>query len=109
MFTYRLEKKLRRSSRSAADAEEICEELDDIENCVNNHGAVAGDMDRLDRLREIASTLQEQHILSHSLQVTNDYYPSSAVLMCCFLRLRQRSYQGDGQACLDRLVVFHCL
>ena len=54
----RLEKKLRRSSCSAADAEEICEELDDIENCVNNHGEGQGSQDRISRLREMADMMQ---------------------------------------------------
>ena len=54
----RLEKKLRRSSKCAADAEEISEELDDLENCLNNHPE-----DRVDRLKQLAEGLGEKEIL----------------------------------------------
>lgn len=54
----RLEKKLRRSSKCAADAEEISEELDDLENCLNNHP-----FERLERLRYLASALSNNDIL----------------------------------------------
>ena len=54
----RLEKKLRRSSKCAADAEEISEELDDLENCLNNHP-----LDRLERLQLLASSLSNKDIL----------------------------------------------
>jgi len=59
----RLEKKLRRSSKCAADAEEISEELDDIENCLNNHPD-----DRVDRLRQLAEGLGEKEILISPVQ-----------------------------------------
>ena len=54
----RLEKKLRRSSKCAADAEEISEELDDLENCLNNHP-----LERLERLQLLASSLSNKDIL----------------------------------------------
>ena len=54
----RLEKKLRRSSNSAADAEEISEEQDDIENILNNHPD-----DRTAKLEELANALKEREIL----------------------------------------------
>ena len=54
----RLEKKLRRSSKCAADAEEISEELDDLENCLNNHSS-----ERLGRLQYLASALSNKDIL----------------------------------------------
>ena len=50
----RLEKKLKRGSKCAADAEEISEELDDLENCLNNHSD-----DRLGRLKSLASSLSQ--------------------------------------------------
>ena len=59
----RLEKKLRRSSKCAADAEEISEELDDLENCLNNHQA-----DRLERLNLLASGLSSKDILISPVQ-----------------------------------------
>ena len=59
----RLEKKLRRSSKCAADAEEISEELDDLENCLNNHPA-----DRLERLNLLASALSSKDILISPVQ-----------------------------------------
>ena len=59
----RLEKKLRRSSKAAADAEEISEELDDIENCLNNHPE-----ERIARLRLLASGLGEKDILISPVQ-----------------------------------------
>ena len=59
----RLEKKLRRSSKCAADAEEISEELDDLENCLNNHPA-----DRLERLNLLATALSSKDILISPVQ-----------------------------------------
>ena len=53
----RLEKKLRRSSKGAADAEEISEELDDLENCVNKHSG-----DRLERLEQLANLLSTEDV-----------------------------------------------
>ena len=59
----RLEKKLRRSSKCAADAEEISEELDDLENCLNNHPT-----DRLERLNALANALSNRDILISPVQ-----------------------------------------
>ena len=53
----RLEKKLRRSSKCAADAEEISEELDDLENCVNNHCS-----ERLEKLEQLAALLTSEDV-----------------------------------------------
>ncbi len=58
----RLEKKLRKSVNSAADAEEISEELDDIENFLNNHPD-----DRIKKLVELANDLEGRQILIGSL------------------------------------------
>ena len=58
----RLEKKLRRSSKAAADAEEISEELDDIENCLNNHP-----VERIARLRLLAEGLRFHTIPYHTI------------------------------------------
>jgi hypothetical protein len=59
----RLEKKLRRSSKCAADAEEISEELDDLENCLHNHPT-----DRIPRLRVLADGLSEKDVLISPVQ-----------------------------------------
>ena len=59
----RLDKKLRRSSKAAADAEEISEELDDIENCLHNHPE-----ERIERLRLLASGLSDKDILISPIQ-----------------------------------------
>ena len=53
----RLEKKLKRGSKCAADAEEISEELDDLENCLHNHSD-----DRLGRLKSLASALSHNEV-----------------------------------------------
>ena len=54
----RLEKKLRKSTNSAADAEEISEELNEIENFLDNHPE-----ERLLRIRALAQSLMEKGIL----------------------------------------------
>lgn len=54
----RLEKKLRKSTNSAADAEEISEELNEIENFLDNHPE-----ERLRRIRALAQSLLEKGIL----------------------------------------------
>jgi len=59
----RLEKKLRRSSKCAADAEEISEELDDLENCLHNHPT-----DRIQRLKLLSSSLSEKDVLISPVQ-----------------------------------------
>jgi dystrophin len=59
----RLEKKLRRSSKCAADAEEISEELDDLENCLHNHPE-----ERIPRLRILADGLSEKDVLISPVQ-----------------------------------------
>eukprot|EP00094_Tigriopus_californicus_P012072 TCALIF_11665-PA protein Name:"Similar to DMD Dystrophin (Gallus gallus)" AED:0.11 eAED:0.12 QI:11/0.44/0.31/0.89/0.88/0.89/19/143/3398 len=61
----RLEKKLRKPMNSAADAEEISEELDDIENFLNNHPE-----ERMSNLEELSKCLGQQNILIPG--VTND-------------------------------------
>ncbi len=63
----RLEKKLRRSSKCAADAEEISEELDDLENCLNNRPG-----DRLDKLKRLAASLSEKDVLISPVQTEAD-------------------------------------
>ena len=57
----RLEKKLRKPTNSAADAEEISEELNEIENFLDNHPE-----DRLERIKELAESLTEMKILISS-------------------------------------------
>ena len=53
----RLEKKLKRPTHSAADAEEISEELNEIENFLDNHPEV-----RLRKIRELAEGLAAKDI-----------------------------------------------
>ena len=54
----RLEKKLRKPTHSAADAEEISEELNEIENFLDNHPEA-----RLQRIRELSESLFKNKIL----------------------------------------------
>ena len=54
----RLEKKLNRSVNTAADAEEISEELVDIENFLRHHPE-----HRLPRIKELAQSLTDKNIL----------------------------------------------
>jgi hypothetical protein len=58
----RLEKKLNRSVNTAADAEEISEELVDIENFLRHHPE-----HRLPRIKELALALTEKNILPASV------------------------------------------
>ncbi|XP_077541931.1 dystrophin isoform X3 [Haemaphysalis longicornis] len=54
----RLEKKLKRSPESAADAEEISENLDDLENFLRNHPA-----DRMAKVEQLCAELTEREVL----------------------------------------------
>ena len=58
----RLEKKLTKSANTAADAEEISEELDDIENFLNNHQG-----ERHVRLKELSKSLMAKNIFSSAI------------------------------------------
>ena len=58
----RLEKKLTKSAnQAAADAEEISEELDDLENFLNNHSD-----DRMDKIKNLAKSISDKGILVDS-------------------------------------------
>ncbi|XP_037924851.1 dystrophin, isoforms A/C/F/G/H isoform X9 [Hermetia illucens] len=59
----KLEKKLRKSPENAADAEEIIEELDDLENKIRNHSD-----DRLDKIQEIGNELIELGFMADSIK-----------------------------------------
>ncbi|XP_076373889.1 LOW QUALITY PROTEIN: dystrophin-like [Tachypleus tridentatus] len=59
----RLERKLKRSPESAADAEEISENLDDLENFLRHHPP-----DRIQTIQNIAQTLIDQNIMAALLQ-----------------------------------------
>ncbi|XP_065223364.1 dystrophin, isoforms A/C/F/G/H-like isoform X4 [Planococcus citri] len=63
----RLEKQLRRSPKMAADAEEISEELDDLENCLRKHSE-----SRLKQIQDIGEALINQHIMSDKLRADLD-------------------------------------
>ncbi|KAH7947926.1 hypothetical protein HPB52_016920 [Rhipicephalus sanguineus] len=54
----RLEKKLKRSPESAADAEEISENLDDLENFLRNHPD-----DRIPKIQQLCEELVEKEVL----------------------------------------------
>lgn len=55
----RLEKKLKRSPESAADAEEISENLDDLENYLRHHPS-----DRIPKIQNLGQALIEQNIMT---------------------------------------------
>ncbi|XP_049782226.1 dystrophin, isoforms A/C/F/G/H-like, partial [Schistocerca cancellata] len=59
----KLEKRLRKSPKSAADAEEISEELDDLENYIRNHPEA-----RLAKLQNIGRKLVEALVMPQSVQ-----------------------------------------
>ena len=58
----RLEEKLLKSTNTAADAEEISEELDDIENFLNNHQG-----ERQDRMKDLVRSLRDKEILTDAI------------------------------------------
>ncbi|KAK3925764.1 Dystrophin, partial [Frankliniella fusca] len=59
----KLEKRLRKSPKSAADAEEISEELDDLENYIRNHPDA-----RLTRIQEIGEALENGGVMSEMVK-----------------------------------------
>ncbi|XP_076668295.1 dystrophin, isoforms A/C/F/G/H isoform X2 [Andrena cerasifolii] len=59
----KLDKRLKRSTETAADAEEISEELDDLENYMRNHPEL-----RLEKIQEIGRQLFESNIMTQSIQ-----------------------------------------
>ncbi|XP_033609096.1 dystrophin, isoforms A/C/F/G/H isoform X6 [Cryptotermes secundus] len=59
----KLEKRLRKSPKSAADAEEISEELDDLENYIRNHPEA-----RLAKIQEIGRHLVDDRIMPQIVQ-----------------------------------------
>lgn len=61
----KLEQILRKSPENAADAEEICEELDDLENIIRNHSD-----ERVEKIQEIGKELVDVQFMPAS--ITND-------------------------------------
>ncbi|KAG7201714.1 hypothetical protein KM043_004438 [Ampulex compressa] len=59
----KLDRRLKKSTKSAADAEEISEELDDLENYIRNHPE-----SRLEKIQEIGKQLIEGNIMTQSIQ-----------------------------------------
>ncbi|XP_026823545.1 dystrophin, isoforms A/C/F/G/H isoform X3 [Ooceraea biroi] len=59
----KLDKRLKKSPKTAADAEEISEELDDLENYIRNHPE-----SRLEKIQEIGKQLVESNIMTHSIE-----------------------------------------
>ncbi|XP_073972479.1 dystrophin, isoforms A/C/F/G/H-like isoform X9 [Rhodnius prolixus] len=59
----KLEKRLRKSPKSAADAEEISQDLDDLENYIRNHPEV-----RVERIEEFGKGLVDDHVMETSIQ-----------------------------------------
>ena len=88
----RLEKKLRRSSKCAADAEEISEELDDLENCLHNHPE-----DRIPRLRVLADGLSEKDVLISPVQTEAERLAKRWKTLERQTRERIRSLEGKQQ------------
>ena len=86
----RLEKKLRRSSKCAADAEEISEELDDLENCLHNHPA-----DRLHRLKFLGGSLSEKDVLISPVQTETGRLAKRWETLERQAKERIRSLEGD--------------
>ncbi|XP_059621294.1 dystrophin, isoforms A/C/F/G/H isoform X4 [Phlebotomus argentipes] len=58
----KVEKLLRKSPESAADAEEISEELDDLENSIRNHPD-----ERLEKIQEIGNELVELQFMAQAI------------------------------------------
>jgi DNA repair exonuclease SbcCD ATPase subunit len=87
----RLEKKLRRSSKCAADAEEISEELDDLENCLHNHPT-----DRIPRLRVLADGLSEKDVLISPVQTEAERLTKRWKTLERQTRERIRSLEGKN-------------
>ncbi|KAI4501477.1 hypothetical protein M0802_003354 [Mischocyttarus mexicanus] len=59
----KLEKRLKKSTKYAADAEEISEELDDLENYIRNHPE-----SRQEKIQEIGKQLVDSNIMTQSIQ-----------------------------------------
>ncbi|XP_025153925.1 dystrophin isoform X7 [Harpegnathos saltator] len=59
----KLDKRLKKSPKAAADAEEISEELDDLENYIRNHSE-----SRLEKIQEIGKQLIDSNIMTHSIE-----------------------------------------
>ncbi|XP_047359610.1 dystrophin, isoforms A/C/F/G/H-like isoform X12 [Vespa velutina] len=59
----KLEKRLKKSTKCAADAEEISEELDDLENYIRNHPE-----SRQEKIQEIGKQLIDSNIMTQSIQ-----------------------------------------
>ncbi|XP_050448340.1 dystrophin-like isoform X9 [Cataglyphis hispanica] len=59
----KLDKRLKKSPKAAADAEEISEELDDLENYIRNHPE-----SRLEKIQEIGKQLIDSNIMIHSIE-----------------------------------------
>ncbi|XP_071563429.1 dystrophin, isoforms A/C/F/G/H isoform X11 [Temnothorax nylanderi] len=59
----KLDKRLKKSPKTAADAEEISEELDDLENYIRNHPE-----SRLEKIQEIGKQLIDSNIMTHSIE-----------------------------------------
>ncbi|XP_032668835.1 dystrophin-like isoform X18 [Odontomachus brunneus] len=59
----KLDKRLKKSPKTAADAEEISEELDDLENYIRNHPE-----SRLEKIQEIGKQLVDSNIMTHSIE-----------------------------------------
>lgn len=58
----KLEQVLNKSLETAADAEEICEELDDLENIIRNHSS-----ERLQKIEEIGNELIEVQFMASNI------------------------------------------
>ena len=92
----RLDKKLRRgvSAHTAADAEEISEELDDLENFLNNHPE-----ERLARLGELARSLGERGVLRAAPAVAEEAEALRERWLQLTMKAKQRTDVLEGELC----------
>ncbi len=105
----RLDKKLRRgvSAHTAADAEEISEELDDLENFLNNHPE-----ERLARLGELARSLGERGVLRAAPAVAEEAEALRERWLQLTMKAKQRTDVLEGELwweMVSRTFVFYHL
>ncbi|XP_065334491.1 dystrophin, isoforms A/C/F/G/H-like isoform X2 [Cloeon dipterum] len=86
----KLEKRLRKSPKSAADAEEISEELDDLENYIRNHPEA-----RLARIQNLAKELSDADVMPGIVQAEAENLTSRWSLLGQKARERTRLLENS--------------
>ncbi len=101
----RLEKKLKKGTRAhtAADAEEISEELDDIENLLNNHPE-----ERLCRMAALARSLGGRRVLEAGAEAAGEAERLRERWLELAVRAKQRTDVLEGKE-LFSFVTWKCL